>query len=1374
MRRRSSTTGSAWVLCFAALAPAFGCSADFDTTRQLPKRGTIGRELYGLVCDRVGAQALREDVTGASFRGICHPDAQGAYVDKVDAAQLWPIIGDETNEDGVPVPVEQQKKNRAVRVARVETLGKNRERLVAAFDAMLPDDRIPVRDLGHPDPKQSCSPRATADGPDERYLTELAATLSRMVDLYNDQTIPMFTRALGRMMNDIKVDPETQQALARVDARKGYRPSSIAVGVARPVLTYDRLFELANSLLKLIATDSDPYNPSAKLDPSKATLVNNRKPLPGKAAVEFQATLSALHEELRTASPDPPPPPLAIAADPILDGASILSRPRTTLELGRKLMLIEDGAFARATPRYLVARDVRGYAAIPLASGKVPSPFVDLTGPAGTPDGLPDVDELGRFLTSNGQTAPTPFFVPGEAEARRDSFGRATFGTGTTPIYTYIDTSKTFVSSMLRDLRPLIDPDPKKGGHEAVMSVLGALPVLAGIRDAKADAKKQYPPDPSRVEAYRLAHPNEEPPQGLASQPVTLSYRAFHPEESPIVDMLFALGQIITDPALDDGLTIFRELLTKHPTEVARLIGMGLRMKAIADKHPEATIAEKSAFWDEILDVAVDAVQTPDFMERLFIGFSDPRTLKLEQVFTTYMQYKDALSYQRDPSDVANETKFNGLPLDLTTGKVEDANVPVDRTKPDSGENRSQLQRFAQLLHDANGLGACTKAGAVAHIKVHWPTSSGIPVAVDYPSSVTKALCTSINADIVDPIPLCGILRFENVAQLIIKVAVNKMTFDVRDPCLNKIVHNDMLTGVVGGADAFLEETSGIKGFSLHPTVNGVSRLAFFDTPYPAGTFSADPAGRPADIFYPKTSAFLTDLIDPIPSMVCPETPFTDPSDGKVIHLRKCASFKDTLRGRDGNDLFALETMSFIANVQPLALAFYNDDPKLDRTDLFVRLFDTMHLHWGTPKQTRQECDPTLPRSDFRWCSQDGLVAYEPLLVELLKADLFPTMKALVDVLKQTVIKHCDTYDPKTHACTQTSERDGLQVMAEMVRVLVDPKRNAGLVDRKGNGFALRNDGTKFTQNGTPYTTPLLLFIDALKKMDKTFADFNAANPTDNARQIAWKQARSDLVDTFLTVDGQGDQSKLKNQAILRILPEVMDVARAQVYAHCPDRTPGAQCAWARTELVKSVSDALKGPSAAAAIDLLDAIRRDDAARQEIERLALHLIDTSNDETIAITMTALIDFLQVLGDDTNLVPIFRLGANAATGSVAKDDGTIVQRGLVDASIAVLARLFATAQDEQGTRICAREIDPNRSIEHALQRIVVPIAANDQSPIEVILGVIGDVNRADPSSTAKLEGRDYANMSNEISEFLLHKSRGLEQIYEVLRQATKPE
>jgi hypothetical protein len=57
---------------------------------------------------------------------------------------------------------------------------------------------------------------------------------------------------------------------------------------------------------------------------------------------------------------------------------------------------------------------------------------------------------------------------------------------------------------------------------------------------------------------------------------------------------------------------------------------------------------------------------------------------------------------------------------------------------------------------------------------------------------------------------------------------------------------------------------------------------------------------------------------------------------------------------------------------------------------------------------------------------------------------------------------------------------------------------------------------------------------------------------------------------------------------------------------------------------------------------------------------------------------------------------------------------------------------------------------------------------------VLIDVAAEVNRKDPSldRTTKLEPADYAHIAHEVSDFCTHPSRGLEQVYEVIKQATK--
>ncbi|MEO6573621.1 MAG: hypothetical protein ABIP89_07275, partial [Polyangiaceae bacterium] len=75
---------------------------------------------------------------------------------------------------------------------------------------------------------------------------------------------------------------------------------------------------------------------------------------------------------------------------------------------------------------------------------------------------------------------------------------------------------------------------------------------------------------------------------------------------------------------------------------------------------------------------------------------------------------------------------------------------------------------------------------------------------------------------------------------------------------------------------------------------------------------------------------------------------------------------------------------------------------------------------------------------------------------------------------------------------------------------------------------------------------------------------------------------------------------------------------------------------------------------------------------------------------------------------------------------------------------------------------------------AMQNVVTPMGPmmEKQTPLEVILDVIGDVNRVAPDQTDKLAAGDYASIADNVGDFLVNKQRGLEQFYEIVRQGTE--
>ena len=1028
-RSRRVTGLAAGVLCCLV-----GACSDFNTTRDAPPRGTLGHELFAVICDRVGAQALREDVTGASFHAVCHADANGNYSNTVDQS-LLPPLSPTTNLDGQPVTVAEQIPERAHNVARIEALARDRSALIAAIDSAIPATTIPrLENDTATDSSKPCSP-APGTGP-LLLQAELSRVTGNLIDLYNDETIPQTTEATGYLLDALKANPNVQNSLAIYNGRQGYRPLAISLGVVRPVLAYPRFVDFTRSLLSLLEGTGD-------------------------AGTAWTTMQQVLYNEMRSAVPDATVPPLTLTTDPVL-GREILSRPRTSLEVTREMLLVQGAAFASGSPNPLVQRDSRGYAVVPLVNGSLPSPFVDANG-----DGLPDVDALGQFVTSTGTLPVTPFLQPGQQDGPRDSLGRALLDANqSTTLYTNRDVAQTSLGAIVRDIKPFFAVDPTQRA-ETAMNFLAAVPVLAGGRDSLPMTTKVYPPDPSLATDWPLTHTTP-PPAGLGSTPVTYTYAGFHADTSPLVDLLYAAGQILPTEELDEMLVLLSNLVQQHPEQLASMLGMMLEIRAIADKHPEAQLPATSTLWDDLFVTLSQVAHQPGLVEDILRGVANPQTLPIEKALATYLSTKDDIRY--DTNNV------NGPSINITTNTTPpDFVTPVDRSQPDTGSNRSLMQQFLQLLHDTNGLAICTKDGAEIPIEVSLGALGSFNFV--YPGVQTSdQVISSIVCGIVGSSPpanshldQCAVFAYQNVMSLLLGVLLGDAQLTVRDPCMNALLNSSLPT-LVGGANSFLEQISGVQGFSLNPNLRGFARLLYFEVPYPG--LPTDPN---ATVTLPAangggalTATFLGDTINPIPSMVCDQAPFTA-SDGTYFPLRSCANVGDTLRGRDRDALFPVDELGFVASLGPLASAFQAHNQPL----LFAALFDNLHVHYGSVGQSTTECDPTLPHtcdgttacgkacmtptdcgSDYfctnnvcapsaRWCPQDGLSSWEPLFVDVLNNGVFARVQSFLNTLASMQVPHCTATDPNTHVCTASTMRDGITVLAQMMDVLFESDPHA-------------------------------------------------------------------------------------------------------------------------------------------------------------------------------------------------------------------------------------------------------------------------------------------------------------------------------------------
>jgi hypothetical protein len=1290
-------------LCMAAP----GCS-EFDTERATPKRASVGQEMYGVICDRVAAQALREDLTGASFRSICHKPVTGDFTNTVDESKLPSVAVGLTDEAGKVVPIEKQRADRKKAISRIEALARRRGDLIRAFDATFPDDeKIAIKDLDNADATKSCdAPKKSGEG----LLTDaLADMLGRMGDLYNDGTLPRSTQSLAHVIDVFRNDTKAQEAWQRISARQGYRPIETALGAARPVVAYPGLRDFSNASLRLLAADSQPYelNPQRDADGNRILIAG-----PGNQALNKM--LEAGHEEFLAATADPKPTALTIKADP--SGRIVISRPRDNLEMMQEILYAEDNAFASGTPHFIVRRDARGYAK--LRDGAVPTPFID-----DDKDGMPDVDEVGRFKTTNGSIVPSPFSYPGAPATARDEFDRVKVGDGL--LYEYIDTSRTFAAQMMKDMKPLVNSDPE-AKHETVMDMMGWLPIAMGPRETRS---KQYGDHKVDFDGIRLA-------------------------DSPMLDLVYAMGAILGDKSSDATLAMAKELFTTNTKETARVTGALITAFDIAQKHPEASIPRTSTFWDDNLDVMGRLVKEPGLLEDVLRALAAPESQELGTIFSKYAQFKDEITY--DTNDL------NGPAWNVTTKSKGEMKTPVDRGTPYTGQNRSGLYRFLGLIHDTAGVTACNKPDAKVHARL-----AGI--------SVTMPLTGSYKE--------CEVFKIENLAAFYLDAMAEAWDLRPTETPLpgamylrNKTLREGIALGIGAATTDLLEDSSGITGFvdtgnnkNLTPSPQWLNRLVFFDT--------KNDSPNEGDKNY-RTNHFIRDMSgDYIGTSVCPERMIDDPvpdavdarADGKIRGLRNCPSGQ-WLQERGKNTIFVWENFGFYKAMKPLLGAFV----KHKREDLFIELSQAIYRRYGSKDATADECR----LAGGKECTREGMSSYEGLVVEAFATDVIPALSELTKTLENLAIKTCTKVDA-SGACTADGVRtmSGIEVVAQTARAALDPDyaKSIKLTDRNGKTTTKRNDGGE-----VPQVTPAYLLTNALFAIDVAFDKYEEQNPNDKDRRANWRRARSQLVDQFLGTTGIKSNTTFANPSIPKLTPIIVDMLRAQLWQRCPKSfvEPFEKCTWARDQLAQKAGETMGGPLMSAGIDVMDAIRKDPEGRRETEKLLEYLLDSaSKNDALASLLASANDVVQLLRDDENLVPLYKVLAAAVDGSKYDAKGKLTQKSMVDAQMALLARLSGKYFDKDGKEICKNEVDPNQVLASVLGKVVTPIKDGDfngQTPLEVIIDVIADVNREDPNEDydGTLQQKDYESVSRNVVEFLVDPQRGLEQFYEVIRQGTR--
>lgn len=1277
------------VLGGLALALSVSCASDFDDKRiKTEPTATLGDDLFSALCDRVGASALREDLSGASYRTVCHRDALGNYGSAVDESLLPPVAG------GAAL-------TRRIAVAKVHAMARRRSDLIAAFNATFSDQPLP-------DPQQ---PGKTVSGHDA-----LDQFLKRVVPLYDSNPIddgaakeplmPSVTRATGRLFAALGgpgddpisgvTDPAralaARQALSRLSGRLGYRPLRVTLGALRPALAYPELRQLAQTFTPRLGAG-------------------------GPMRVAFQNVLGMTQFELDTS----PQAPLAF---PTAFDAAFPARPRTNMEIAQAVMLATDPAFAGAgsEPRYLVGRDVRGYAIpasnVPGTPGTVPAPFFD-----GDGDGFADVDALGRFVTIGGAPAPvdTPFLVPGiPRQLPPDSFGRA-IDSGGMPLYGYIDTSETFTAATLRDLEKLLAPDE---GNEALADLLSGAFALYG--------------DPIQVQA------------GWAEGGL---YPSFDAQNSPIVELLHATGWVLAHKNSDMHLELVKRLFRDHEQVMARVIGAALRVREIANQRPDISLDPSVTLWDEMAEILARMSKNPSLTRDLLRSLRHPDVQAyIGPAYGNYTRYKDLLHYDTN--------NLNGPPLNLTTGGTADPSVAPDPNQPDAGDNRSQFHRILQIIHDVNDVNACNKPDAKVRIKL------GLPITYPFGAGYKE----------------CELFVFKNMGVFYLHSILGKAKLEVRPDFLNGMMS---AAGIFTNPDDLFQTSSGITGMGLSPTPQALDRLVFFGAESPKFDPFFGGAMPDRDPNYASknddTNKFVSRLVEAISPSTCPERAVQDPNGQlgtlwlsdcspsvKWAHNGEAGDPKDLMRLRNRGTIFTWEKYEFYKAMRPLLKAFDDNGA----AQLFLDKIEVFYRHWASQAHGA-ECNSSgdfaarpwqkyltdadravhkvNPAFNPKYCNGSGVSRYEPILSEAFVTDLIPAVGELVGVLDGMNVQ-----SPRTG-----QSMNGLDILNEMTVALFDPDyaKSIGVRDRQGKTTTRWANGKIETQ-----LTPFGLFADALARIDERLGD--------TERRVRWKRARSQLVDRFLSVSGEGVNASFDNRAFVRSIPILLDVLRVQLNANCPDReTSPTACKWATLDLGQKAADTFSGAPFATTMTLIDQINEDPATRSALQKHLRYLMQqASSHDALHSTLTSANDMMQILGDDLNMPLIY----NAIAVAVAPKSASLGGKGAPGTADRVLELMDALTRevDAEGQPV-PNKYDPYRVVDRILANLVSPIVATDpasQTPIEVFIDTIAEVNRIDADAPREepLSPDDLEAVFGTLRDFMTSPTRGMEQLYEIMR------
>ena len=545
----------------------------------------------------------------------------------------------------------------------------------------------------------------------------------------------------------------------------------------------------------------------------------------------------------------------------------------------------------------------------------------------------------------------------------------------------------------------------------------------------------------------------------------------------------------------------------------------------------------------------------------------------------------------------------------------------------------------------------------------------------------------------------CELIQIDNVAEAYAEAILGRYELVLRDPTLGGLI--DLVDGIgILNVDDLLEDASGIVGLTRHPTAEALNRMVFVGLDLRGESDCQD-----------EDNVFLACLFDRV----------RDRHGRDVI---------DTYPGT----ILAWEQPGFYEGMAPLLEVLH--DPRFVRDGTgryqFGHLITTIYRHWPSHAHwLSQRTDPS--RTDFNY--QENVRSYEMLVAD--GFDSGPTYGNLIDNL----VDATQTLD----AMDAGGGRDGIDVLADFVPVLLTPTASTGLTTRSGATTVAWNDGSRTTG-----VTPMQLMLEALRNADAAWE--TGDGPT---RVESWRRGRDaiarQLLDTRTLGEGYTFANRRGRAIVLLLLPFLLE----RLEHH---RTAGDLDDWAR-DFTPDAEHTLGGPLVVGLVRLLDVIQAEPAARDALLAVLAYLVDPAspNDAHLA-TLYGAADMLQTLDDDGNIVPIL----HALSIALAPNAQELAAGGSgePETSASVANDALDLVQTVQG-------IDDERVLVRILQNLVV-LDDEESTPLETILDVMSEINRTEPGVGGPYEPEDFESALGASRDFMRDETHGLERLYDVVQ------